>query len=275
MTKAQIASLFELDEKRIAKYIQSILKNEELDPLACVKDVLIIEGYNTKLYNLEMIISIGYRVNVKRIIEFRRWVYSILKDSLYKKYAINNKTTEIQNENSISSISNDSLELTNVITKYEKALDLLDDYDHQRIHTVKGKNTIYRLTYEECRKLIDSMKFTNSSTVFGIEKEAGKLNGILEAVYQNVFGEEVYKSLESKAAHLLYFLVKDHPFVDGCKRIAATIFLEFLNKNNALFHNGKFIISNDGLAAITLLTAESNPNDMELIINIIINLLSL
>ena len=118
------------------------------------------------------------------------------------------------------------------------------------------------------------MKFNNDSNLFGVEKENGKLNGILEAVYQNVFGTELYPTLEDKAAHLLYFLVKDHPFADGCKRIGATLFLEFLNKNKRLVKDGKLIISNNTLVAITLLTAESKPDEMEIIINVIMHLLS-
>ncbi len=109
--------------------------------------------------------------------------------------------------------------------------------------------------------------------MFGVEKENGKLNGILVAIYQDVFGQEVYPSLEEKAAHLLYFLVKDHPFVDGCKRIAATLFLEFLNKNNALVKDGKVTISNDALVAITILTAESKPEEMDVVIKLIMNFL--
>ena len=118
------------------------------------------------------------------------------------------------------------------------------------------------------------MKFNLSSTIFGVEKEVGKLEGILAAVYQHVFGQEAYPSLEDKAAHLLYFLVKDHPFYDGCKRIAATLFLEFLNKNNALVRNGHLVVSNDALAAITLLTAESSPDEMETIVTVIENILA-
>ena len=118
------------------------------------------------------------------------------------------------------------------------------------------------------------MKFNNDSNLFGVEKENGKLNGILEAVYQNVFGTELYPTIEDKAAHLLYFLVKDHHFADGCKRIAATLFLEFLNKNKRLVKNGKLVISNNTLVAITLLTAESKPDEMEIIINVIMHLLS-
>lgn len=227
-----------------------------------------------------MIISIGYRVNSKRGIEFRKWASNILKQYMFDGYAVNkrrmdalNKTIDIQNRMLASSMNIDSFELKNVIDEYTNALDLLDCYDHQSLPEIKERDTIYRLTYDECRKLIDSMKFSNSSNLFGVEKENGKLNGIIEAVYQNVFGEEVYKSLESKAAHLLYFVVKDHPFVDGCKRIAATLFLEFLNKNKALVKDGRLIISNDALAAITLLTAESKPEEMDMILNVVINML--
>ncbi|MCR4661854.1 MAG: Fic family protein [Clostridia bacterium] len=167
----------------------------------------------------------------------------------------------------------ETYELSEVIKTYTNALDLLDDYDHQRINKPKGNETIYRLEYDEARKIIDSMKFNNDSTLFGLEKEKGKLEGILETIYQNVFGTELYPTLEDKAAHLLYFLVKDHPFADGCKRIAATLFLEFLNKNKRLIRNGKIIISNNTLVAITLLTAESNPEEMELMVNVIMHLL--
>ncbi len=163
--------------------------------------------------------------------------------------------------------------LVNVIEEYTNALDLLDDYDHQCIDKPKGNKTIYEMTYDDCRKIIDSMKFGDASNVFGVEKEKGKLNGILAAVYQNVFGKEVYPSLQEKAAHLLYFLVKDHPFVDGCKRIAATLFLEFLNRNHALVKNGRVIVENDTLVAITILTAESKPEEMDVIVKIIMNFL--
>ena len=130
------------------------------------------------------------------------------------------------------------------------------------------------INYPTLKIIIDSMKFKNMSSVFGVEKENGKLEGILAAIYQNIFGLEVYPSLEEKAAHLLYFIVKDHPFIDGCKRIAATLFLEFLNRNHALIKNGKIIISNDTLVATTVLTAESNPEEKEVIIKLIMNFLS-
>ena len=130
-----------------------------------------------------------------------------------------------------------------------------------------------QLTYKECRKLIDKMKF--ESVVFGIEKEDGKLNGILAAVYQNVFGQELYPSIEEKAANLLYFLIKDHPFADGCKRIGATIFLEFLNKNHHLIIDGRQIISNSALVAITLMIAESRQEEKETMVKLVMNFLSM
>lgn len=170
-------------------------------------------------------------------------------------------------------IDDDTLKLEQVIETYTKALDLLDDYDHHKIIKPLGSEVIYKIEYEEARKIIDSMKFNSDSTLFGMEKEQGKLDGILQAIYQNVFETEIYPSIEEKAAHLLYFIVKDHPFIDGCKRIAATLFLQFLNKNNKLKKNGKLIISNNTLVAITLLTAESKPSEKETIINVIMHLL--
>ena len=171
------------------------------------------------------------------------------------------------------SLNIDKEELAKVINEYTRALDLLDDYDHQTLVKPKGEKAAYVMSYQEARDIIDSMKFNEMSNVFGVEKEQGKLNGIIEQVYQNVFGQELYPSIEEKAAHLLYFLVKDHPFADGCKRIAATLFINFLFRNNHLYRNNKQIISNEALVAITILTAESNPNEMDIIINLIMNLL--
>lgn len=285
----QISKLFNRDYKTIRKHINNILKEE-------LKGEVVVANFansskhgaiNNKeqthiveYYNLDMIISIGYRVKSQRGVLFRRWANKVLKDYLVKGYAINekriaalNKTIEIQSKMLSSSLNIDETSLVNVISEYTKALDLLDNYDHQCVLKPNGRKTVYRLEYDECRKIIDSMKFADTSSVFGVEKEKGKLNGILAAVYQDVFGQEVYPTLEEKAAHLLYFLVKDHPFVDGCKRIAATLFLEFLNRNNALVRAGKMIIANDTLVAITVLTAESKPEEMEVVIKLIMNFL--
>ena len=278
LTQREMSLLFGVSTDNIGLHIKSIYREKELDISTSEESSVVqIEGERTvkrkiKLYNLDMIISIGYRVKSKRGIVFRRWANSILKDYLIKGYAVNerrlialNKTIDIQSRMLASTLHIDNEELSSVIEAYTNALDLLDDYDHQIVKEIEGSKAIYQLTYDDCRKIIDSMKFGDSSSIFGAEKEEGKLNGILAAVYQEVFGQEVYPTLESKAIHLLYFLVKDHPFYDGCKRIAATLFLEFLNKNHALVKDGKLVLSNDALVAITLLIAESKPEEMDLI----------
>ncbi|MGM9873889.1 MAG: RhuM family protein [Bacilli bacterium] len=281
LTQEQIAKLFGKARSTVTEHINNIFNDKELDENTSVG--FSDESVNhrpTKYYNLDVVLSVGYRVNSKRGIVFRRWANKILKDYLVQGYVVNekriaalNKTIEIQTKMLSSSLNIDETSLVNVINEYTKALDLLDDYDHQCVSKPNGRKTTYRLEYDECRKIIDSMKFGDTSSVFGVEKENGKLNGILATVYQNVFGQEIYPSLEEKAAHLLYFLVKDHPFIDGCKRIAATLFLEFLNKNNALVKEGKMILANDTLVAITVLTAESKPEDMDIVIKLIMNFL--
>ena len=284
LTQAKMAELFQVDRSRITRHIKNILEEGELDNSVCAENALTASDgkkYITKFYNLDMIISVGYRVNSKRGIEFRKWVTNILKQYMYKGYAINqkrleilNKVVEIQNKMLATALDISTYELKEVIDKYSYALDLLDDYDHQKVVKPNGNDVIHKIEYAECRSIIDSMKFGDSSNLFGVEKEDGKLNGILEAVYQNVFGVELYPTIEEKAAHLLYFIVKDHPFVDGCKRIAATMFLEFLNKNKRLVKDGRLCISNNTLVAITLLTAESRPDEKEVIINVIMHLLN-
>lgn len=287
LSQEEMALLFDVDRTRIVRHISNIYQDNELDyNSTCAESAQVqLEGKRKirrklKIYNLDMIISVGYRVKSQRGILFRKWANRILKEYLLQGYSINqkrllalNKTIETQSRMLASSLNIDQEALVSVIEEYTNALDLLADYDHQCLNKPKGNQTIYELTYQDCRTLIDSMKFKDTSTIFGLEKEEGKLNGILAAVYQNVFDQEVYPSLEEKAAHLLYFLVKDHPFADGCKRIAATIFLEFLNRNHALVKNGKIVIANDTLVAITILTAESKPEEMDIIINLIMNLL--
>ena len=231
-------------------------------------------------YSLDIIISVGYRVKSQNGVIFRKWATSILHDFMIKGYAMNkkrldvlNKTIAIQSRMLASTLNIEEKEVLNVIEAYSNALSLLDDYDHGTIPKPDGIASIYQLTYEECREMIDSMKYGNDSDVFGVEKEAGKLNGIIAAVYQNVFETELYPSIEEKAANLLYFLIKDHPFVDGCKRIGASIFLEFLNKNKHLIINGKQIISDSALVAITLMIAQSRPDEKETMVKLVMNFL--
>lgn len=289
LNRDQMSDLFDRDIKTIGKHISNIFKEGELDKEVVVAKFATttkhgaIKGKtqtkNVEFYNLDVIISVGYRVKSQRGIAFRKWATSILKDYMIKGYAVNekrleilNKTIDIQTKMLASTLELDESEVLNVIEAYQNALSLLDDYDHGSLSKPKGTDSIYRLTYEECRKLIDKMRF--ESAVFGVEKEEGKLNGILAAVYQNVFGQELYPSIEEKAANLLYFLIKDHPFADGCKRIGATIFLEFLNKNHHLIIDGKQVISDSALVAITLMIAESRPEEKETMVKLVMNFLS-
>lgn len=278
LTQKQMEDLFEVSHATISEHISNILADGELDETSVGFSDKSTGGRKPRIYDLDMIISVGYRVNSKRGIVFRRWASRILKDYMLKGYAVNekklealNKTVEIQSRmiSSLTETSED--EVYEVVKRYTDALTLLDEYDHQCLNRPEGSETIYRLSYEECRKLIDSMAF--DSDVFGVEREKGKLEGILAAVYQNVFGAEVYPSIEEKAANLLYFLIKDHPFADGCKRIGASIFLEFLNKNNALYKEGKQVISNSALVAITLMVAESRPEEKDVMVTLIMNFL--
>ena len=282
LTQDEIARLFDVDRTRITRHINNIIKDEELNVKSNVRKTHFANSDRpVSLYSLDMIISVGYRVNSKRGILFRKWANKVLKDYLIQGYAVNkkrlenlNKTIDIQNRMLAYSLNIDKEELAKVINEYTRALDLLDSYDHQTLAKPKGEKSAYVMSYQEAREIIDSMKFNDMSDVFGVEKEQGKLNGIIEQVYQNVFGQELYPSIEEKAAHLLYFLVKDHPFADGCKRIAATLFINFLYKNNHLYRNNKQIISNEALVAITILTAESNPQEMDIIVKLIMNLLA-
>ena len=285
LNRNQLAILFDRDVKTIGKHINNALK-EELDSSTVAKFATVQKEGSRNIkreidyYNLDMIISVGYRVKSQNGIIFRKWATSILKDYMIKGYAVNqkrldvlNKTIAIQSRMLASTLNIEEKEVLNVIEAYSNALTLLDDYDHGTIPKPDGIVSVYQLTYEECRELIDSMKYGNYSDVFGVEKEYGKLNGILAAIYQNVFGTELYPSIEEKAANLLYFLIKDHPFVDGCKRIGASIFLEFLNKNKHLIIDGKQIISDSALVAITLMIAESRPEEKEIMVKLVMNFL--
>ena len=284
----EMAKLFDRDRSVIQRHIRNIFKENELEENStCAKfaqvqnegDRSIERTFN--YYNLDMIISVGYRVKSPRGIAFRKWATSILKEYIVQGYAVNakrlnvlNKVVEIQSNIIADVLELDSREVFDVIQKYTQALELLDAYDHQIVQKPKISNEkAYQLTFNECKKLIESMTFSKSSTIFGKEKTKGSLEGIIGSVYQTAFGEDVYPSVQEKAANLLYFIVKDHPFIDGCKRIAASIFLYFLNKNNLLFKNDKKIISDSTLVAITLLLAESRPEEKEIMINVIMNFL--
>ena len=281
LTQKQMGDLFEVKQATISEHITNILASGELDETSIGFSDKSSGGRKPKIYNLDMILSVGYRMNSKRGIAFRRWANTILKEYVIKGYAINEKqlealqkTVEIQNKMLASTLELEQEEMLMAVEQYTQALLLLDQYDHQSLEKPVGNKPVYRLTYDECRAMVDHMEDSFRSDVFGVEKEPGKVEGILAAVYQDVFGGEVYPSLEEKAANLLYFMIKDHPFADGCKRIAASLFLEFLNRNNSLFRDGQKIISDGALVAITLMIAESDPKEKDIMTMLVMNLLS-
>ena len=283
LTQDQMSELFDTARSSIAYHIGNIFKEKELERDTSVEifDRSKNSSRPPQYYNLDVIISVGYRVKSQRGIEFRRWANKVLKDYIIKGYAINDKrlealqkTVEIQAKMLATAIEGDSDEVLRAVNLYTQALTLLDKYDHQSLEKPEGNQPIYRITYADCRAMVDRMEDSFKSDVFGVEKEPGKIEGILAAVYQDVFGGEVYPSLEEKAANLLYFMIKDHPFADGCKRIAASLFLEFLNRNNALFREGHKVISDGALVAITLMIAESDPKEKDIMTTMVMNLLS-
>jgi len=276
--RGQIAELFERDIKTIGKHINNALKEELSDQNSVVAKFATTASDNKKYmvehYNLDVIISVGYRVKSKRGIEFRRWANSVLKEYIIKGYAVNDTRMNQLNEviRVMKRVENslDTKQVLTVVEKYSQALDLLDAYDHQNMVRPKGSQATYILTYEECRKVIDSMKFSNSSSLFGNEKD-DSFAGSIGTIYQSFAGKDLYPTLEEKAANLLYFVTKNHSFFDGNKRIAATMFLYFLDKNGVLFRDGEKLIDDHTLVALTIMIAESNPEEKEMMISVIMN----
>ncbi|WP_031552215.1 RhuM family protein [Oribacterium sp. FC2011] len=280
LTQKQMGELFGVKQATLSEHINNIIDIGELDETSIGFSDKSSGGRKPKIYNLDMILSVGYRVNSKRGIAFRRWASSVLKHYTLNGYAINErrlqalqKTVEIQTKMIAGTLDIEQQDVLKAVNLYTQALMLLDQYDHQSLEKPEGSSPIYRITYSDCREIVNHMEDTFKSDVFGVEKEVGKVEGILAAVYQDVFGGEVYPSLEEKAANLLYFMIKDHPFEDGCKRIAASLFLEFLSRNNALFRDGQKIISDGTLVAITLMIAESNPDEKDIMTAMVMNIL--
>ena len=280
LTQKQMGELFGVKQATLSEHIKNIIDTGELDETSIGFSDKSSGGRKPKIYNLDMILSVGYRVNSKRGIAFRRWASSVLKQYTLNGYAINErrlqalqKTVEIQTKMIAGTLDIEQQDVLKAVNLYTQALMLLDQYDHQSLEKPEGSSPIYRITYKDCREMVNHMEDTFKSDVFGVEKENGKVEGILAAVYQDVFGGEVYPSLEEKAANLLYFMIKDHPFEDGCKRIAASLFLEFLSRNNALFRDGQKIVSDGALVAITLMIAESNHDEKDIMTAMVMNLL--
>ncbi|MEE3417673.1 MAG: virulence protein RhuM/Fic/DOC family protein, partial [Prevotella sp.] len=282
LTQKQMGLLFEVKQATLSEHINNILNSGELDETSIGFSDKSSGGRKPKVYNLDMILSVGYRVNSKRGIAFRRWANRVLKDYVVQGYAINEKrlkalerTVDIQTKMLADALDVEESDILQAVNQYTDALLLLDQYDHQVVQKPDGSEPIYRITYEECCRMVDAMRDSFQTDVFGLEKEKGKVEGIIAAVYQSAFGEDAYPTLEEKAANLLYFMIKDHPYADGCKRIAASLFLEFLGKNNALIRNGRKVISDGALVAITLMIAESRPEEKDIMVALVMNFLTL
>lgn len=278
LNRNQMAELFDRDVKTIGKHVNSAIR-EELAGLPVVAKFATTAAdgktYMVDYYDLDVIISVGYRVKSQRGEEFRKWANRVLRQYIMEGYAVNhNRILELGEVIRIMKRTQKSLDAQQVlavIERYSTALDLLDDYDHQTMRRPKGCEATYVLTYEECRSVIDSMRFGNESALFGNEKD-DSFKGSIGNIYQSFAGQEAYPTLEEKAANLLYFVTKNHSFSDGNKRIAAAIFLYFLDKNGVLFDDaGNKRIDDHTLVALTIMIAESRPEEKEMMISVIMN----
>ena len=284
----QIAQLFNRDYKTIRKHIKNALE-EELDGSTVSKFATVQkEGQrevirNIDYYNLDMIISVGYRVKSKNGVIFRKWATGVLKEYLINGYAVNKKRLEylektvklidIANRIDTELKGSESREIIKVISEYSNALNLLDDYDYKRINKPKGITNDKIITYEECIKVINKLKFNNESSLFALERNKG-LKEIIGTIYNTFDGKDLYSTIEEKASNFLYLIIKNHVFIDGNKRIAATLFIYFLNYYNILYKDNKQVIDNNTLVAVTLLIAESNPKEKEILIDLVMNFLT-
>ena len=230
-----------------------------------------------------MIISVGYRVNSKRGVIFRKWANKVLKDYLLKGYAVNQKRLEYL-EKTIKLIdiagrmdtelkTAEAKEIIKVINNYSNALNLLDDYDHKRIIKPSGTKDNKKITYEDCMNVIGKLKFNSDSNLFALERDEG-LKEVIGTIYQSFDGKDLYPTIEEKAANFLYLITKNHTFIDGNKRIAATLFIYFLEFYNILYNENGQIIDNNTLVAITLLIAQSNPKEKDILIDLVMNFLN-
>lgn len=284
LTQAQMGILFDVKQSTLSEHINNIFKEGELEEKTSIGiSDKSSGGRKSKIYNLDVIISVGYRVKSKNGVIFRQWATKVLKDYMLKGYAVNQKRLEYL-EKTIKLIDianriderlegNDAKEILKVIGEYSKALDLLDDYDHRTLKKIEGNIDVRKIEYNNCIEIINKLRFNEESSLFAIERDRG-LESIIGNIYQSFAGQDIYKSIEEKAANFLYLIVKNHVFTDGNKRIAATLFIYFLNFYGILYKNGKQTIDNNTLAALTLLIAESNPKEKEVIIDLVMNFLN-
>ena len=283
LTQNQMAELFEKDRTVVTKHISNIFKEDELNEDSNVQKMHIANSDKpVNFYSLDVIISVGYRVKSKNGILFRKWANKVLKDYLIKGYAINNKRLEylektvkllnIASRIEVPLKDNETKEIIKVINNYSNALKLLDDYDHKQIVRPKGTNNNNKILYDDCVRIIKGLRFNNDSDIFGLERDNG-LKSIIDSVYQTFDGKDLYSTIEEKCANFLYLVIKNHVFIDGNKRIAATLFIYFLNFYNLLYRDNCLIIDNNTLVAITLLIAQSDPLEKEVLVDLVMNFL--
>lgn len=298
LTQAQIVKVFNSSKANISEHIKNIFGSGELSEEATVRKFRTVQQEGNRNitrnrihYNLDVIISVGYRVNSKRGTQFRIWANSVLKNYLVEGYAINEKrlqqkTAQLESLKKVVALqeqvltdyalnTNETQGLIHVISQYSKALDILDDYDHQRLKIPESKHLeVFKIGYTEARKAIDALgRQTKFEGLFGKEKD-DSFKGSLATIYQTFDGKDLYSSIEEKAAHLLYFVVKNHSFTDGNKRIAAFLFVWFLERNKILLNQKGFRrINENTLVALTLMIAESHPEDKDMMVKVVVNLL--
>ncbi len=284
LTQEQMGILFSKAKSTINEHIKNIYKDEELLESETMRKFGNSEFSDKpiNLYNLDMIISVGYRVKSKNGIIFRKWATSVLKDYMIKGYAVNQKRLEYL-EKTVKLIDiagrietelkgTEAQGIINVINNYRNALDLLDDYDHKTLTKPNGIKDDKKISYEDCMNVISKLRFNNDSDLFALERNQG-LKAIIGNIYQSFDGKDLYPTVEEKASNFLYLITKNHTFIDGNKRIAATLFIYFLEFYNILYVDNKQIIDNNTLVAITLLIAESNPKEKDILIDLIMNFL--
>ena len=284
LTQAQMGILFDVKQSTLSEHINNIFKEGELEEKTSIGiSDKSSGGRKSKLYNLDVIISVGYRVKSKNGVIFRQWANKVLKDYMLKGYAVNQRRLEyLEKTVKLIDIANriderlegsDAKEILKVIGEYSKALDLLDDYDHKTLKKIEGNIDERKIKYEDCINIINKLRFNEESSLFALERDKG-LESIIGNIYQSFDGQDIYKSIEEKGANFLYLIVKNHVFADGNKRIAATLFIYFLNFYEILYKNERQVIDNNTLAALTLLIAESNPKEKDVIIDLVMNFLN-
>lgn len=285
LNAGQMAELFGRDTKTIRKHINNALQEECDNSVVAKFATTASDGktYQVDYYNLDMIISVGYRVKSSQGVEFRKWATNVLKDYMIKGYAVNQKRLEYL-EKTIKLIDiagridqklngDEALEIIRVINNYSNALNLLDDYDHRTVSKPKGTSSDNKINYTDCMNIVNKLRFNSDSDLFALERDRG-LESIIRNIYGSFNGQDVYPSTEEKAANFLYLITKNHTFIDGNKRIAATLFIYFLKFYNILYKNGRQVIDNNTLVAITLLIAQSNPKEKDILIDLVMNFLN-